>query len=213
MSRNYSITDVEGWKFEEIKLPDKWQRHLGQLTKGFSMLIEGPSGHGKSEYLMQLMKTLAQCYGKVNFNSTEQGKSDTLKKAIVRNKMHEVKGKIMVCDASQRRFEVWFERLQKPNQGQVIVLDSLDYMDLTEAQYKQLRERFPKKAIIIVCWNQPKAASAKAITYMVDLKVQVKNFKANVASRFGGNEEYIIWDKKPKANLKGTLFEPEGDES
>lgn len=204
--RNYSVSDVAAWKFEPAQLPANWAAHIGKLSGNFRMLIEGAPGHGKTEYTLQLTRMLALHVGKVNYNNVEQGRSVTLQEAFVRNQMQELPpGKFMVCDKSQRLFEPWFKRLQRPNSGRIIVLDSRDYMNLSIEQFKQLHERFPHKSIIIVCWNDPMDANSKKIRYMCDIKVEVKNYKAHMRSRFGGNKTWLIWDKQ--LNGQEPLFQ------
>jgi Cdc6-like AAA superfamily ATPase len=205
MSRNYGVNDIHSWKFDHVSMPEHWTRHLGNLAENFRMIIEGKSGHGKTEYVMQLTKMLAIHYGKVALNNVEQGRSASFQSAFIRNNMHEIPaGKWMLADASQRVFDKWFKRLEKRASGRVIVLDSLDYMHLTLEQFQQLHERFPRKAIIIVCWNDPMDFNAKKIKYMCDIKVEVKDFQAHVRSRFGGNHSHQIWDKK--INGQRSLF-------
>ncbi|ELR69194.1 hypothetical protein C900_05390 [Fulvivirga imtechensis AK7] len=189
------------WKFNELELPQEWAEHLGTVCENFRMLIEGPSGHGKTEYVMRLAKMLCKHYGKVNFNSVEQGKSSTFQIAYKRNKMYEIRaGKFILAEKSQRTFEPYFKKVQKPNSGRVLIIDSLDYMKLTFDQFQQLHERFPKKCIIIVCWNDPMDAAAKKIKYCCDIKVQVKDFRAQIRSRFGGNKPFVIWDQRSRSN-------------
>lgn len=207
MPKGYSMTDIENWKFKDVELPKEWAEHLGNLHEGFRMLIEGPSGHGKTEYLIKLLKVLAQTYGKVSLNNVEQGKSATIQEDAKRNKMTEVKGKVILCPKEYRTFDPWFKHLQGKNKGKIIALDSLDYMKLTIDQFKQLHERFKHKAIIIVCWNDPMDINAKKIKYMCDIKVEVKDYKAQIRSRFGGNKTLVIWDKKSKSN--GQIAIPE----
>jgi len=196
-SRNYSVTDINNWKFKQVNLPHEWHAHLGNLTENFRMLIEGPSGHGKTEYLLQLCKVLAVHFGKVNYNNVEQGRSSSLQDAMIRNAMQEIPpGKFIMAEKSQRIFKNWFARLERPNSGRVIVLDSLDYMKLTVDEFKQLHERFKHKSIIIVCWNDPHDAHAKKIKYLCDIKVEVKDYVARIRSRFGGNKPHTIWNRQ-----------------
>jgi len=193
--RNFSIKDIKSWKFKELTMPQEWVDHLGNLTENFRMLIVGKSGHGKTEYAMKLSKMLSQYFGKVSYNSTEQGRSASFQQSFFRNQMDEIKGgKWMLCDPSQRVFNVWFERLKKQNSGRVVLLDSLDYMKLTLDQFKLLHETFRHKSIIIVAWNDPIDPVTKKIRYMCDIKVEVENFSAKIASRFGGNKPFKIWD-------------------
>lgn len=209
--RNYSISDINSWKFNDIELPAEWAGHLGKITENFRMIIQGPSGHGKTEYVMKLAKMLTQYYGKVNFNSTEQGRSSTFQQAWQRNGMSEIQpGKFMLCSKDKKVFDVWFESLLRPNSGRVIILDSIDYMELKIAQYKQLEARFKHKSIIVVCWDDPMDINSKKIKYLCDMKVEVRDFKAHMRGRFGGNKPFNIWPNRLREiNSKvPELFEP-----
>lgn len=206
MSKNYGVKDIENWNFGYVEMPEEWSGHLGNIAENFRMLIQGPSGHGKTEYMLKLTKMLATYYGKVHVNSTEQGKSASFKEAFMRNKMYEIEpGKWMLADKSQRVFETYFKKVQRPNSGRVLVIDSLDYFKLTMDQFKQLHERFPHKAIVIVCWDDPMDINAKKIKYMCDIKVEVRDYRAKIRSRFGGNKDYIIWDKAAKKRVPGLF--------
>lgn len=205
--RNYSVKDISEWKFKRVDMPQEWVDHLGNITENFRMLITGPSGHGKTEYAMQLSKMLANFYGKVSFNSTEQGKSASLQESYIRNQFEgEIPpGKWMLCDPSQRIFDEWFKRLQRPNSGRVVILDSLDYMHLTVDQFKQLHERFRHKSIVIIAWSDPTDVHTRKIKYLCDIKVEVSDYVAKIRSRFGGNKKWYVWkDRSRKSQLTLT---------
>lgn len=217
-TRNYGVNDIEQWKFNDIDLPQEWLEHIGNISDGFRMLIHGKSGHGKTEYVIKLAKALATHYGKVSLNNVEQGRSKTLQLAIVRNNMKEVpKGKFTLCDPSQRFFDTWFKRISGRNSGRVLILDSRDAMKMTIDQFMLLHEKFKHKGIIIVAWDDPFDANSKKIKYYCDIKVKVHNFRAKIASRYGGNKTYVIWknshnaeyDAKPQAKIGDLEFETE----
>jgi len=107
-------------------------------------------------------------------------------------------------------------RLGKKNSPGAIIIDSRDYMKLTIDQFIELIEAFPHKAFIVICWasgKEPKGQHAKDIEYCCDIKIFVKDFKAHMRSRFGGNKPFVIWDKAPvngKAHTKpaqSSLFD------
>lgn len=50
-----------------------------------------------------------------------------------------------------------------------------------------------------------KGQPANDIEYMCDLKIRVNQFKAYPRSRFGGNETFVIWDRKPKPGTQLTI--------
>jgi len=198
--RNYGVKDVENWKFNDIHLPQEWLEHIGDISDGFRMIIHGKSGHGKTEYSIKLAKALAMHYGKVNYNNVEQGRSRTLQLAIVRNKMGDIApGKFTICDPSQRTFEPWIERLKRRNSGRVIILDSRDAMKLSIDQFMILHQAFKHKGIVIIAWDDPFDANSKKIKYFCDIKVKVHNFRAKIASRYGGNKTFTIWKNSHNA--------------
>jgi hypothetical protein len=204
MAKNYGIKDIEAWEFTPIALPAEWTDHLGEITENVRILIKGRAKNGKTEYSIKLTKALCIALGKVSFNSTEQVRTSGFKKAIIRNKMHEVVGKFVLCSRDQKDFDVWFKKLQRPNSGRVIVLDSMDYMNLTFDQFKQLNDRFPNKAIIMICWHDNQVA--KKIEYLMDALVEVKDFKAHCISREGGGKPFIIKPKVVTEGLQPSLF-------
>jgi len=195
MAKNYGIKDIESWEFETLPLAEDWLNHLGDLNQGFRILIEGDPKNGKTEYLLKLCKELALKVGKVNFNSTEQGKSKSFKKAWIRNRMGDIPaGKFMLAEKSQKDFTVWYRKICQPNSGTTIVLDSADYMKLNFDQWKMMHERFPQKNLIMVCWRiNP---FIKAFKHTMDTVILVKDFKAYPVSRLGGNNTMVIWDKR-----------------
>jgi hypothetical protein len=177
---------------------------LGTLSEGARILVRGRAKHGKTSYVLRLSKAYATHVGKVNYNSTEQGKTSGFKKTFIREGMQSVAGKFMLCSPDQKNFDVWFKKLQGKNQGKVIVLDSLDYQQTTFEQFKQLNDRFPTKTIILVCWHDNKVS--KKLEYMMDAIVEVKDFKAYCISREGGGKPFIIKAKQLTAGDQPSLF-------
>lgn len=114
--------------------------------------------------------------------------------------MQDVKGRIIFADGES--LEEMKERLGKRNSPGACIIDSRDYMKLTADQFQELLELFPHKIIIVICWaegSKPKGTDAKAIEYMCDIKILVKDFRAIMRSRYGGNEDFNIWPDRYKA--------------
>lgn len=159
----------------------------------------GLPGNGKTTYVMQLCKALT-ALGKAYYNSIEQGDSKSLQDVIALCRMDEcAPGTIVFGDRDT--FEDMMEKLRK-NRAKFVVIDSRDYMELTQAQWKLMTETFPKKAFIIVCWEgfggNPKSEHAAAIRFMADIKVHVRNGVATAQSRFGPTKPYRIFEKQVK---------------
>lgn len=197
MSRAIGITDFLNRKFDTYPFDGKWLDSFGLPEKNFKMLVFGHPGNGKTEFCIQLAKYLSQ-WTKVDFNSYEQGIAKTLQDALIRNSMEEVTGRVMFLD--QMPLHELNQRLERPGSARVVIIDSRDFMNLTTEQFKKLIKKFHRKSFIVVCWEsagKPKSQYAKDMEYIVDIKVRVSNFKAHPRCRFGGNQSFTIWDRKP----------------
>lgn len=202
--RAIGVSELINRKFDVFEFDGPWKSSFGYPEKNFSAIVYGASGNGKTDFCIKFAKYLTQ-FGRVYYNSFEEGISKTLQDAVIRNKLEEVAGKIVF--GNRETFKEMMARLKKRNSPKIVFVDSRDFINLTTAQYKQMRKAFPKKAFIIVCWEsngKPKSEHGKAIEYMVDIKIRVANFKARPRCRFGGNQDFIIWNR-PRREL-GGLF-------
>lgn len=200
------INEFTRKEYKTFAFADEWLASFGEPEKNFRALIYGEPGNGKTEFCIKLAKYMAS-FTKVYYNSYEQGFSKSLQDALKRNRMYEVNGKVIFANGES--LEDMIERLGKRNSPSVVIIDSRDYMDLTNKQLQKLIDLFPHKSFIIICWEvakKPAGAYAKKMLFMVDVKIRVKDFKAQFRSRFGGNEDFVIWDKGAKRNVEPDLF-------
>lgn len=191
--RAIGIADLLNKKFVTLDFEGDWLASMGQPERNFKMLIHGRSGNGKTEFVVKLSKYLTN-FGKVYYNSFEQGMSKSLQDAFVRNDMQEVNGKLIIGDKDT--FDELNNRMGRRNSPKFCIIDSLDYMELTKAQYTQLVETHPTKSFIIISWSKgpnPHSQAGKDILYMADVKVRVHEYKAYIVSRYGGDTPFVIW--------------------
>ena len=191
--RAIGVSDLLNRNFITYEFEDEWLESFGEPERNFRMIVYGDSGNGKTEFVVKFAKYLAE-FGKVYYNSFEQGMSKSLQEAFIRNDMQEVNGKLILGDKDD--FELVCKRMGSRNSPKFCIIDSLDYMELSADQYKVLVEKYPHKSFIIICWSagrKPKLQAAKDIEYMVDIKVRVHEYKAYPRSRFGGNLPFVIW--------------------
>lgn len=204
--RAIGVNEFLAREFDVYPFTSKWYDSFAEPEKNFRMLIYGKPGNGKTEFCIQLAKYMAQ-FTKVYYNSFEQGISKSLQDAVKRNKLEEVSGKVIFGD--KETHEEMIQRLGNRNSPSVCIIDSRDYLNLTTKQYIELVELFPKKSFIIICWEanaKPKGEYAKAIEFMVDIKVHVRNFRAYPRCRFGGNKPFVIWEGYKDKNEPLNLF-------
>jgi hypothetical protein len=195
LKRTFTAEQLVATEFKVLEFDGPWLAHVGRPAQRLRMIVHGPSANGKTRYLLDFAAYLTT-FGKVYYNSFEEGKSETLKKAVIESQILDrvPKGRLVFGD--QDDFDTMLRRMTRRNSPRFLFIDSLDYMDFSVDQYKVLHDALPEKGIILVSWSEgkaPKTAAAKAIYYMVDLKCRVAEFKAYLRSRYGGIEPYVIW--------------------
>lgn len=206
MSRSIGITEFLNRKFVTYAFQGEWLDTFGEPERNMRAIIYGRPGQGKTEFCIKLAKYMAG-FTKVYFNSFEQGISKTLQDALRRNEMQQVNGRVIFGD--QETFDEMLNRLSNKNSPSVCIIDSRDYINLTAHQFKTLVDRFPRKCFIIVCWEsggKPRGEFAKQIEFMCDVKIRVSNFIAYPRSRFGGNQNFTIWENRATQIRQGELF-------
>jgi hypothetical protein len=199
--RSIGVNEFLSTTFKSYPFEGEWLDTFGEPEKNFRAIIYGKSGNGKTEFAIKWAKYMAS-FTKVYYNSYEQGISKSLQDALKRNNMQEVVGKIIF--GNKESFDEMVDRLSKRNSPSCIFVDSRDYINMTADQFKFLVERFKNKSFIILCWEdsgKPLGNHAKAIEYMCDMKIYVREFIARPRSRFGGNKPYIIWNRRREADL------------
>lgn len=202
------ITQFLEKSFDTYDIEGAWLDSFGLIEKNFKMSVTGDSGHGKTEFVVKFIKELCLKFNtKADYFSYEQGHSKSLQDAIQRNNMEEVKGKVMFITGGP--FDDLLARLKRRASARIVVIDSQDYSELSTKQFKELVKTFPRKSFIVVSWarkDKPKTGPAKDIENMSCIKILVKSFKAYPRSRFGGNNPFVIWDKKDNTPVQQKLF-------
>lgn len=196
-----------------LDIPANWKPTLGNLPRNFVGVIYGASGNGKTEFVMQVAKMLSEME-EVSWLSYEQQHDYDLKVAVDRNKMNESKFPVRWMNPLAGRnlkkslFEELVEYIRK-TRTRVIIIDSVDYVQLTVNQYYDLKAMFGHRKIIIFISHakgrQPATLTAEKMQYDGQFGILVKGYIAwPVKSRVGGFEPHIIWEEK--AREKNELY-------
>ncbi len=121
--------------------------------------------------------------------------------AVERNNMESAGSRFQI---QSEPYSKMILRLSKKRAARVVIIDSIQYLRISLKQYQELRQKFPDTLFIFLSHakkNTPKGAVADEIMYDADVKVFVKDFVADVRSRFGGNAPYIIWEEGANKRL------------
>ena len=202
MARAASLDQVLRTRFKVLPFEGEWKESIGCPELTGSWIIWGNSGNGKTRFALQLCKYLCQ-FGRVAYDSLEEGVSVSLVKAIKETHMMEVRRKFVVLD--KEPIDQLTERLERPKSPDIVCIDSLQYTGMSYEQYKALKERFPKKLFIWISHADgtlPEGRVAKKVRFDSNVKVFVQAYRAEPVSRYGGGKPYIIWEEGYRKNFE-----------
>lgn len=196
--RAYSYEDIEKIKFKTIKTTDEWKSHLGEPQLGNShWLVYGGSGHGKTSYVLQVVKQICVNNQKVHYNTSEEGMKKGFKMALKRNNMKGVSG----FNYHQENMEELTARLSRKRQSKIVVIDSVQYFfrKKRSEHYFDFVSQFQDTTFIWISGadgKKPKGKIADDIFYDADIVVNVTDYKATIEkNRFEAYEPRIIWEE------------------
>ena len=202
MARAASLDQVLRTRFKVLPFEGEWKEAIGCPELTGSWIVWGNSGNGKTRFALQLCKYLCQ-FGRVAYDSLEEGVSVSLVKAIKETHMMEVRRKFVVLD--KEPIDQLTERLERPKSPDIVCVDSLQYTGMSYEQYKALKERFPKKLFIWISHADgtlPEGRVAKKVRFDFNVKVFVQAYRAEPVSRYGGGKPYIIWEEGYRKNFE-----------
>jgi hypothetical protein len=184
-------------KYEFLEgLPEQITRSFGKLVMNFIMCVWGQSASGKSNFIYQLLEVLMN-YGNVLYIGLEEGTEASAQlKALRHLNEEEHGGKIKFAD-HEMNFEEAVIYLKRKKSPRFVVVDSVQYWDITYLKYKELKAMFPSKGFIFISHasgKSPDGKTADKIRYDAGIKVYVEGFVGFVKCRYEGNKPYIIYE-------------------
>lgn len=193
LKRAISVDELLSKRFKTMKFSGAWAASLGTMVeRSGSWIIYGESGHGKTDFSLQLAKYLTQ-FGKVAYDTIEEGARLTFQKALNRQELtKQEKRRFIILHESIEELRLRLKRQKSPD---FIIIDSLQFSFITKKQYVDLMEEFPKKLFIWISHaegKKPLGTLAIWVEYHADIKMRVQGFRTLVKSRYEGNEDFII---------------------
>lgn len=189
------VREVMSMKYETFPFENDWKDAFGTPERRGVWFIWGDSGNGKTTFAMQLAKELCK-YGRVAYNSLEEGSSLTMRNTMMRCGMMEVNRRFILLDAEPMdQLNIRLNRRRSPD---IIIIDSFQYTQLTYRQYIEFKEANRKKLLIFISHadgKQPNGRAAKSVMYDATLKIRVEGFRAFSKGRFIGPVGHYDIDK------------------
>ena len=193
MKQALSISNVLNAKFRTINVSDEWRRVVGIPELTGTWMIYGAPKNGKTTFAMQLAKYLCG-FGRVAYDSVEEGLSLTIQSTMERVRMDEVNGQCMLLD--REPVADLIKRLHKQRAADFVFLDSVQFADLKFCEYKALKKAFPHKLFIYISHingGTPDGQVAKRIWRDCNVYFKVEGYRAFPVSRYGGGEPWTVW--------------------
>lgn len=202
MGRAISNINVLAARFETVEFAGEWLASFGRPELRGTWIIWGGSGSGKTTFTLMLCKYLAN-FGRVAYNSLEQGLSLSLQKAWERVGMGEAGNSVILLNKEE--LPELRARLSKRKSPEIIIIDSVQYLDgFNWTSFKKLKREYPDKLFIFISQDKngnPKGNMGDHIRYDADIKIRVEGYKAFVTTRYEdpdngeGGADFIIWEQ------------------
>lgn len=198
MARTLSAKQVLTIKFDTIRLGGGWDECVGEIETTGVWFIWGNSGNGKTSAVVSLCKELS-AFGKVLYNSREEGVSLTMQNTLRRYGMGELGSRFQLANMSLPELD---EKISQQRSPKFVVLDSFQFMGLTYKDFRAFCEKHKNKMLIFVSrtrGRQPEGRAAISAMYDASCKIWVEGYKAFSKGRFVGTTgEMTIWDEGAK---------------
>lgn len=195
LKRAISVEQLERMNFEIMEFEGDWKDSFGTPEKSGAWIIYGKSGHGKTRFTMKLCKYLTK-FGTVGYNTIEEGARASMQKAQREVGMKAVKSRFKWLNRETR--PELYARLKKRRSPDIIVIDSIQYFDVTRAQFHNMLVDFPNKLFIFISHSEgkePEGKVAQKVKYHSDLKIHVEGYRAFNIGRMGGRKPFTIWEE------------------
>lgn len=197
LPRAMSAKELLSMNIPTLELSEPWARVFGTPSRQGTWIIWGDSGSGKTSFALQLAKELTK-FGKVVYNSLEQGASLTMQQAIVRHDLGELPSKSFALISEE--MSVLSTRLARKHSPSIVIIDSLQYTGLNYATYRKFKEKHKKKLIIFVSQaegKKPQGSTAVKVQYDAELKIFVEGHRAISKGRYFGEEGgyFTVWEE------------------
>lgn len=194
------VREVLSMKFDTFPFSGAWYDAFGTPERRGIWIIWGNTGSGKTSFVMQLCKELCK-YGRVAYDSLEEGACLTMQNSLKRFNMQEVSGKFLLLDVEP--IDQLCLRMKRQKSPDFVVIDSLQYTQLTYAQFIKIKEAYRNKLIIFISHasgTNPDGRVAKKVAFDAALKIYVEGKRAFSKGRFiGPVGHFDVWPEEAAA--------------
>lgn len=198
MKKALSVNNVMSQRVDRLKLSEPFYQAFGKPQDFGVWFVWGSSGSGKSTFVMQLAKELAQNY-KLAHNTLEEDTDDA--EFIDRMKLVGMQDVESNHHSLQYYYDDLNDYLTKRNSPKVVIIDSAHYFFRSFSQYLEFKARWVRehKKILILTGSAKGEypASELLLQIMQDakMKINVSAYAAICKGRTIGPNggRFIVW--------------------
>lgn len=163
-----SLSEIKEKEFEVYEFTEPYLNLIGKPSKNFLMLVWGESGHGKSTWSMDFANYLASNFGKLLYNSSEEGISYSLKNKLLKYDNENF-------DLSECKT---YSELKKAIKNyDFIVVDSLNDMNLTEEDFEKLIKSGKSIIFIMQATKGGNFKGSSKFAHDTDIRIKIENYQ------------------------------------
>ena len=201
------VREMLSIKYDTLDFKGEWYDAFGTPERKGVWLIWGNSANGKTSFALKLCKELCR-FGRVAYDSLEEGACLSMQEAIRRENMIEVNKRFLLIDnEDMKQLSLRLKRQKSP---EFVVIDSFQYAQMKYPEYIRFKEKHKNKLLIFISHADgklPNGRAAKSVMYDASLKIYVEGFRAFSKGRFKGPKEYYdivpekaipYWGGRPK---------------
>lgn len=170
VSNVISLSEMKEKSFDIYHFSEEYSNLIGNPERNFSALIYGESGHGKSTWSIDFSNYLATNFGKLLYNSSEEGFSYSLQ-----NKLSKYDNENIHISQFKRFKELKSEI--RANKYNFIVIDSLNDMELTEEQFSELINMGIAIIFILQATKGGNFKGSNKFAHDTDIRIKLENYK------------------------------------
>ena len=183
-----SATEIRNYQYEHYPFNSPWSDFMGLPSKNFHAMVFGKPKSGKSILCVKLADYLSQ-FGSVLYIAAEEGFSATLKQKM---EDFSIEGS-GIFFANFRKYEQIKEGVKGYD---FVIIDSINYAQITVEQVEELKQLNPDMALIAVqqATKDGKFRGSQEYAHNCDIIIEVDNGTASQRGRFQAHSEMVIFE-------------------
>ena len=190
-----SADELQSLDYEKYAFDGDYVEFIGKPAIGFHALVYGLPKSGKSIWSMQFADYLANNFGKVMYVACEEQFKGTLKEKVkdwTTNRSHLDFGKVDT-----------FEEINKLIQGyNFVIIDSLDYADVSVEEMEQLKRNHPKTSFVTIkqVTKDGQFRGSQEYAHNCDIIISISDGQAYQKGRFNGGGQMSVFEREIDEN-------------